>query len=64
MGMVTIIQPVNTIALTLLGDYDLQVHYEKALKSKDDSQHHKDIFFIAKKEMIGRGLLADMGDGL
>jgi hypothetical protein len=59
-----IIQPVNTISLHSLGDYDLQLHYEKALKVKDDSQHHKDIYFIAKKEMIQRGLLADDGDKL
>ncbi|MDD2698459.1 MAG: hypothetical protein PHF17_06655 [Arcobacteraceae bacterium] len=59
-----IIKPVNTISLNELGDYDLQVHYEKALKSKDDSEHHKDIYFIALKEMIKRGLLADYGDEL
>jgi hypothetical protein len=52
-----IIKPIQSISVNLLSDYDLQIHYEKSLKNINISQFHKDIYYIAKKEMFIRNLI-------
>lgn len=53
----SLIKPVEVISVSTLSDYDLQVYYEKAMTRQHLGKREFDIYLVAQKELIKRGLI-------
>jgi hypothetical protein len=53
----TIIKPVNVVSVNTLGDYDLTIYLNKLTKNRNISLHDFNLYSVAHKEAVVRGLV-------
>jgi len=55
-----LIKPLQTQTVSILSDYDLLVYLDKVTETQHLSEFYKDIFYVAQKEAIKRGLIPNL----